>query len=109
MIGGPRRMASSGDLLEIAHEVQLSCYSWLFRRVACCAEEELQIRRLIKTKVPRVETHRFPARANRHFGRLFSVIRAYLDDLDRRRFVYRPGWHCGTCDYRELHCWKYCG
>ena len=101
--------ARSGDLLEMAHEVQLTCYGWLYRQVAGRAEAELQIRRLVKTKVPRVETHRFPARNERHFSRFFSVIDAYLDDVDRRRFVYRPSWHCGACDYGALHCRKYCG
>ena len=89
--------------------MQLTCYGWLYRRLAGRMEAELQIRRLVKNKLPRAETHRFPARTDRHFGRLFSVIRAYLDDLDRRRFVYRPGWHCGTSDYGEVHCRKYCG
>jgi hypothetical protein len=37
-------------------------------------EGELQIRRLIKTKTPRIETHRYPARTESHFGRLFALI-----------------------------------
>ena len=50
----------------------------------------------MKTKTPKVETHRYPARTDRHYRRLFSVIRAYLDDLDAGRFVFRPGFGCST-------------
>ena len=64
-------------------------------------ERELQIRSLIKTKTPKIETRRYPARDDTHFRRLFAVIRAYLDDLRSKRFVYRPGWTCAMCDFRE--------
>ena len=84
--------------------MQLSCYAYAFRQVFGQMEQELQIRSLIKTKTPKVETHRYPARDDRHFRRLFAVIRAYLDDLHSTRFVYRPGWMCSMCDFRETHC-----
>ena len=32
----------------------------------------LEIRSLIKTKVPKIEFHRYPARTDAHFGRLFA-------------------------------------
>ena len=41
----------------------------------------------------KIET-RFIPRDERHYRRLFSVIRAYLDDLDSGRFVFRPGLGC---------------
>ena len=66
---------------EVAHEIQLSSYAYAFRQVYGEKEHELQIRSLIKTKTPKVEVHRYPARDARHFRRLFAVIRAYLDDL----------------------------
>ncbi len=68
----------------------------------------MQIRRLIKTKTPRIEMHRYPARTEAHFGRLFALIRAYLADLEAGRFVYRPGFGCGMCDFSDTHCrsWK---
>jgi hypothetical protein len=46
----------------------------------------------------------YPARADVHFRRLFSVIREYLDALDAGRFNYRPGFHCGMCDFATSHC-----
>ena len=96
--------ARSAEPLEIAHEVQLSCYSFLFRHAAGRQEAALEIRSLVKTKTPQVEFHRYPARTEAHFRRLFSLIRAYLDDLDAGRFIFRPGFGCGMCEHRETHC-----
>ena len=96
--------ARSSVPLEISHEVQLSCYAYLFREAFGERERELQIRSLIKTKTPKIETHRYPARGEVHLRRLFAVIRAYLNGLRRGRFVYRPGWTCSMCDYRETQC-----
>ena len=96
--------AKSAAPLDVTHEIQLSCYAYLFRDAFGQPERELQIRSLIKTKVPKVETHTYPARNDAHFRRLFAVIRAYLDDLHSNRFVYRPSWMCSMCSFRDTHC-----
>jgi hypothetical protein len=101
--------ARGGELLETAHEIQLSSYSYLHRHVSQTTESALEIRSLIKTKVPRVETHRYPARTIRHYRRLFAVIRAYLDDLHAQRFVFRPGLCCATCEFRDTNCRQWDG
>lgn len=90
--------------LEIVHEVQLSCYSYLFRRASPIPEAGLEIRNLIKTKTPQLQFHRYPARAEQHFRRLFTLIREYLDCLDAGRFSIRPGWACSTCEFSGAHC-----
>jgi hypothetical protein len=36
-----------------------------------------------------MEFHRHEPRSESHFRRLFAAIRAYLDDLDAGRFVFR--------------------
>ena len=94
---------------EITHEVQLSSYSWLFRHAQGRDEAGLEIRSLIKTKTPKVEFHRYPRRSDAHFGRLFAIVRAYLDDLDAGRFVIRPGWGCASCEFKEGPCRAWCG
>jgi len=101
--------ARSSEPLEIFHEIQLSSYAWLFRDLQGRPEKGLEIRSLIKTKVPKMETHRYPARTEAHFRRLFALIRAYLDDLERGRFVFRPSFGCGMCDFRATHCPHWCG
>jgi len=99
----------SGAPISMAHEVQLGAYAYLFRATTGQRESELQIRSLIKTKVPKVETHRYPARTDAHFRRLFALIREYLDALDCGVFNYRPSWNCGSCDFRDTHCPAWCG
>ena len=101
--------ARGGTLLEISHEVQLSSYAYAHRHVTGVEEGGLEIRRLIKTKTPRIDFHRYPARTDAHFRRLFGLIREYLDTLDSGRFNFRPGWSCGMCNFQETHCRAWCG
>ena len=96
--------AKSAAPFEVTHEIQLSSYAYLYRDGSGLEEGGLEIRSLIKTKVPKIEFHRYKARSDIHFRRLFAVIRAYLDDLDSNRFVFRPGFGCGICDYRDGSC-----
>ena len=96
--------AKSAAPFEVTHEIQLSSYAYLYRQATGQKEGGLEIRSLIKTKTPKVEFHQYAARTDVHFRRLFSVIRAYLDDLDSGRFVFRPGFACMFCDYRDGPC-----
>lgn len=112
--GGPlivdfKTAARGGEVLEITHEVQLTGYAYLFRQVIGHHESGLEVRSLIKTKTPRVERHRWSARTAQHFGRLFAIVRAYLDDLDRQRFVCRPSQACSYCEHRETRCRAWAG
>jgi hypothetical protein len=95
--------ARSSEPMEITYEIQLSSYAYLFRQASRWPESRLEIRSLIKTKVPKIEFHSYPARTEAHFRRLFAVLREYLDALDAGKFNFRPGFGCGICDYRE-HC-----
>ena len=89
---------------EISHEIQLTAYAYLLRQMTGCQESGLEIRSLVKTKTPQIVFHPFGARTDAHFRRLFAVIRGYLDDLDAGRFVFRPGFSCSMCDFRDSHC-----
>src|SRR6185295_17443209 len=104
LIADFKTAARSGPPLEITHEIQLSSYAYLFRRASAETEAGLEIRSLVKTKVPQIQFHRYGARSEQHFRRLVSVVRAYLDDLDRGRFVYRPGLACGSCEFAHRQC-----
>jgi len=94
---------------EIAHELQLTSYAWLFRQATGNIEAGLEIRSLIKTKSPRLAIHRYPARTEKHFRRLFAVLREYRDAIDAGRFNFRPGWGCNLCEFRETHCRQWRG
>jgi putative RecB family exonuclease len=99
----------SAPPFEVTHEVQLTGYAWLYRQLTGQQEAGLEIRSLIKTKTPKVETHAYLPRTDDHFRRLFAVIREYIDALDASRFNYRPGWGCSMCDYRERECRAWSG
>ena len=79
-------------------------YAYLFRQLADETEAGLEIRSLIKTKVPKIEYHRYAARTDAHFRRFFQIVRLYLDDLDRGDFAYRPGFGCTMCEFRDGPC-----
>ena len=99
--------ARSSEPMEISHEIQLSCYAWLYRQITGRQEAGLEIRSLIKTKTPKIEFHEYAARTDAHFRRLFSVIGEYLEALDKGRFNYRPGFGCAMCDYKtECQGWS---
>jgi hypothetical protein len=96
---------------EITHEVQLSCYAYLFRQATGQNESGLEIRSLVKTKTPKIEFHEYPARTEDHLRRLFALIREYIDAIDSGKFNYRPGWGwgCAMCDHRDSHCRRWAG
>jgi len=91
--------ASASSNCDLTHEIQLSAYSYLVRSFYGFDESELQIRQLVKTKVPKIVTHRFQPRTDSHFERFFGLVREYLAALDCGIYNYRPSWACGTmCD-----------
>ena len=65
--------ANASTPVAISHELQLTSYAYLLRTATDRTEGELQIRSLVKTKIPSVVTHRYPPREDRHFRRLFAV------------------------------------
>ena len=53
-MGDFKTTSRNGGPLEIAHEIQLSCYAYLLRHGSPVREAGLEIRNLVKTKVPQV-------------------------------------------------------
>jgi putative RecB family exonuclease len=98
-----------GRPLDVIHEIQLTSYAYLYRHASGSQEAALEIRGLVKTKTPQIEFHRYEARTEAHFRRLFAVCRAYLDGLDSGRFIFRPGLGCQMCDFRHDDCGKWDG
>jgi RecB family exonuclease len=90
--------ATAASNCELQHELQLTAYAYLVRQVFG-QESALEIRQLVKTKVPKIVTHCYPARRDEHFVRFFGLVREYLDAFDRGVFNYRPSWNCGMCEH----------
>ena len=57
----------------------MTAYAYLIREVLGQDESYCEIRQLVKTKTPKVQTHRFPRRTDEHFTRFFGLIREYLE------------------------------
>ena len=95
--------------LEISHEIQIGAYAYLLRRSMKKCEAGVEIRQLVKSRVPQIHFYRYKSRSDVHFRRLFAVIRAYLQDLRQQRHVFRPSLSCQLCEYRETHCGSWCG
>jgi hypothetical protein len=98
------KTSATSTLCELQHELQLTSYAYLFRETSEQSELRCEVRQLVKTKVPKIMTHRFPTRSDDHFSRFFGLIREYLDALDRGIYNYRPGWACGMCDHNGSCC-----
>ena len=101
--------ANAAEPSEVTHEVQLTSYAYLLRRSLGRTESEVQIRSLVKTRQPRIVVHRYASRTQAHLGRLFALIREYLDALEGGCFGYRPGWSCSMCGFRGTHCARWRG
>jgi hypothetical protein len=94
------KTSSTSSCCALQHEIQLSAYAYLFSEATQQEETRLELRQLIKTKVPRVQTYRFPSRGDEHFNRFFGLVREYLDAIDRKIYNFRPSWMCGsTCEH----------
>jgi RecB family exonuclease len=108
-ISGPlivdfKTASRSSQPQELLHELQLTAYSYLLRQASRGPESGLELRTLVKTRVPQVQAHRYPPRNEMHFRRFFAVLRDYLDHLESGRFNLRPNWGCVACPYRESAC-----
>jgi hypothetical protein len=93
------KTAASASYCDLTHELQLTAYSYLIREALGREESALEVRQLVKTKTPKIVTHRFPPRTDEHFERFFGLVREYLNALDRKIFNYRPSWNCGMCEH----------
>ena len=93
------KTAASASYCDLQHELQLTAYSYLIRAALGIDESALEIRQLVKTKTPKIVTHRFLPRTDEHFVRFFGLIREYLDAIDRGVYNYRPSWNCGLCEH----------
>jgi hypothetical protein len=89
------------------HEVQLTCYSLLYRDATGRKESALELHHLVKTKAPKLIVTSVPPATDQQHLRLFRQIEAYQGGLERRDFVPSPGFHCAGCAYLQ-ECRQWC-
>ena len=88
-------------------EVQTTGYALLYREATGQRETGIALHHLIKLKTPKlVVTEAGPA-TEQQANRLFHLIDAYVDDLERRDPIPSPGMQCAACEFLgECHLWQ---
>jgi putative RecB family exonuclease len=77
----------------VAHttEVQTSAYAVL--------ERGIELHHLVKLKNPKLVITALEPMSEHQQTRLFNLMEAYVDGLDRRDFVPSPGLQCAACEF----------
>jgi putative RecB family exonuclease len=81
------------------HEIQLTCYSVLYRDATGRQESARELHHLIKTKSPKIVVTTLGPMEPAQETRLFRVIESYLKGLAQGDFVPSPGFHCAACEF----------
>ncbi len=88
------------------NELQLSCYSVLYREAAGKREAGRELHHLVKTKTPKIIITELGPMDERQQVRLFKTIESYVEGVARQDFIPSPGLHCCSCEYRtECRLW----
>ena len=89
------------------NEVQLSCYSVLYREATGKPETGRELHHLVKTKTPKVIiTQLGPMNAIQRV-RLMKMIESYVEGLAREDFVPSLGIRCAGCEFAQ-ECRRWC-
>ena len=80
-------------------EVQTSSYAVLYREATGKREAGIEVHTLVKLKTPKLVVTATPPMSDPQQTRLFRLIEAYVDGLDRRDFVPSPGLQCVSCEF----------
>lgn len=87
------------EKVEHLHEIQLSCYSVLYRDATSKIEGGRELHHLVKLKTPKLIVTSIGPMTDKQEKRLYRGIQSYVEGLERRDFVPSPGFHCSGCQY----------
>ncbi len=89
------------------HEVQTSSYAVLYREATGKREAGIEVHTLVKLKTPKLVVTATPPMSDPQQTRLFRLIEAYVQGLDRADFVPSPGLQCVSCEFfNECRLWS---
>ena len=89
------------------NEVQTSIYAVLYRDAKAKRENGIELHHLVKTKNPKLVITEIPPMSEQQQTRLFHLMEAYVDGLDRRDFIPSPGLQCASCQFfNECRRWS---
>ena len=92
----------------VAHlnEIQLTCYSILFRESTNQVESGIELHTLVKTKTPKLVVTQLPPITSNQESRLFHQIESYIHGIEHEDYVPSPGMACLSCQYlNECRAW----
>jgi putative RecB family exonuclease len=104
-----KTVASTPDLpLEAwLHEIQLTAYGLLIEEATGEAPSGSELVFLVKTKTPKVISHRLPAPSQVQRDRFARLVETYATGVANENYFPSPGMHCGWCEHRaECSAWK---
>lgn len=88
------------------NEVQLSCYSVLYREATGKLETGRELHHLVKTKTPKLIITSLDPMNQAQQVRLFRLMDSYQEGVAREDFVPSPGLQCLGCEFRnECRLW----
>ena len=94
---------------KVAHtnEVQISSYAVLYREATGKRETGIELHHLVKLKNPKLVITTLEPMSEQQQTRLFHLMEAYVDGLDRRDFIPSPGLQCMSCEFfNECRQWS---
>ena len=90
-----------------ATEVQTTSYALLYREATGHPETAIELHHLVKLKTPKLVVTEVGPATDPQINRLFHLIDAYVDDLERRDPVPSPGMQCASCEFiTECRAWQ---
>jgi len=88
-------------------EVQTTGYALLYREATGGMESGIALHHLVKLKTPKLVVTEVGPATDQQVNRLFHLIDAYVDDLERRDPVPSPGMQCSMCEFLgECRAWE---
>ena len=88
------------------NEVQLSCYSVLYREATGKPEIGRELHHLVKTKTPKLVITQLGPMNEIQRVRLMKLMESYVEGLARKDFVPSLGTRCAGCEFaRECSRW----
>jgi hypothetical protein len=96
------------DVEQVVHatEVQLTCYSLLYRDATGRIESGRELHHLVRTAKPKTIITTLPPATDQQQTRLFRQMESYQRGIEHEDFVPSPGFGCASCEFfNECRLW----
>lgn len=96
------------EKVEHMHEVQLSCYSLLYRASTGRTEGGRELHHLVKLKTPKVVITEFPPMTQQQEIKLFRIMESYVNGIQNEDWIPSPSpMSCACCEFfKECRNWS---